>query len=294
MAVLVTSDMVRALSATVKSIYAEFGQGAPQTWQTLATLIPTSQSSESYAWLGELPVLREFLDERVIKGLKEYGFTITNRTWEATIGVKRAALEDEQTGQLRLRIQQLAEAAQAHYDKLIYDLIADGETGLAYDGDTFFSDGHNNVGAGALSAANIGTAIATMMGLAHANGEPMMVRPNVLVVPPALWMSASTILSSAFWPDATGRGAHSDNPLRGMLSLVVAPRLATDTEWYLFDCTHPVKPFILQQRIAPELEALEGESDGGFLRDEFLYGVRTRDNAGYGLWQYAYKSSGGG
>ncbi|HVK06258.1 MAG TPA: Mu-like prophage major head subunit gpT family protein [Armatimonadaceae bacterium] len=294
MAVTVTSDMVRALNATVKSVYAEFGQGTAQTWQTLATLVPSTQGSENYAWLGELPVLREFLDERVIQGLKEYGFTITNRTWEATIGVKRAALEDEQTGQLRLRIQQLAEAAQAHYDRLVFDLIAGGETGIAYDGDTFFSDGHGNVGSAALSADAVGEAIGAMMGTVHASGEPMAVRPSVLVVPPALWMKGGQILHSAFWPDATGAGAHARNPLQGMLDLVVAPRLATDTEWYLFDCTHPVKPFLLQQRIAPELEALEGESEGGFLRDEFLYGVRTRDNAGYGLWQYAYKSSGAG
>ena len=36
----------------------------------------------------------------------------------------------------------------------------------------------------------------------------------------------------------------------------------------------------------------ESGSESAFLRDEFLWGVRSRDNAGFGLYQYAYKSAG--
>ncbi len=51
-----------------------------------------------------------------------------------------------------------------------------------------------------------------------------------------------------------------------------------------------VKPVILQSRTPIEFAALEADSESGFMRDEYVYGVRARYNAGYGLWQMAYGS----
>jgi phage major head subunit gpT-like protein len=41
--------------------------------------------------------------------------------------------------------------------------------------------------------------------------------------------------------------------------------------------------------VRPELDQLTNPSasDRVFLKDEYLYGVRARYNAGYGLWQFA-------
>lgn len=61
--------------------------------------------------------------------------------------------------------------------------------------------------------------------------------------------------------------------------------------WFLVDASRAIRPIVWQTRIPYEFVALtEPYSDEVFLRGEFLYGVRARANAGYGLWQRAFGS----
>lgn len=295
----VTSDFVRSLTAMCRAVYADAFAAAGGVYQSIATVIPSTQASETYAWLGEVPTMREWLDERQLSAVKEYGFTITNKKWEATVAIQREAIEDDQTGQIKMRILRLAEAASAHYDRMLFDVI--NANPLAHDGVAFYHATHNNLATGAgsaLSAASLEAGVAAMRSQRLPNGEPMDVRPTHLLVPPALEFTARRLLNSAYYPDdsgaSAGPGGMSRNPLQGVLELLVSNRLTTPTEWHLFDAGHAVKPFILQQRVVAEFDALDDaeKSETAFLRDEFLYGVRSRDNAGPGLFYYAYKAAG--
>lgn len=61
--------------------------------------------------------------------------------------------------------------------------------------------------------------------------------------------------------------------------------------WFLFDLSRAVKPIVWQTRVAFDFQALTDPHDEHvFWRDEFVYGVRGRANAGFGLWQLAYGS----
>jgi phage major head subunit gpT-like protein len=61
--------------------------------------------------------------------------------------------------------------------------------------------------------------------------------------------------------------------------------------WFLLDCRSPIKPFIFQKREDYKFVAMDDETDENvFKRDELVYGVSARVNAGYGLWQQAYGS----
>lgn len=65
----------------------------------------------------------------------------------------------------------------------------------------------------------------------------------------------------------------------------------TGTPWFLLDVSRPVKPLVFQTRKPYQLQSLDKESDTNvFMRDEYLYGIRARVNAGYGLWQFAFGS----
>jgi phage major head subunit gpT-like protein len=306
MAVTVTRDLMRVFSATLRTVFDDAFAAQGGAWGEIATLLPSSQAVEEYGWLGEVPRMREWVDERAVKALSEYGFTIRNRKFEATVGVAREALEDEKHGQIRLRVRAMAEAAGAHYDQILFDLINQGETAPAYDGQPFYSDLRqvagrlvSNLGSSPFSAAALEAAVTAMMKVPLPSGEPMAVTPTHLLVPPALKFQAARVLNSAFYPESSGAGTPGEmaaNVLRGELKLVVSPRLASETEWHVLDCAHAVRPFLIQQRTPVEFEALDDPESGeaAFLRDEFLYGVRSRDNAGFGLWQYAYKSTGAG
>ena len=61
--------------------------------------------------------------------------------------------------------------------------------------------------------------------------------------------------------------------------------------WFLLDVSRQVKPLVFQTRIPYQMQALNKDSDNNvFMNDEYLYGIRARVNAGYGLWQFAYGS----
>src|SRR5882724_1573918 len=142
----VNSDFVRALNVGVKSIYEDAYKLAPGVWDMLATVIPSTQQTESYAWIADVPMMKEFLDERQLRALKDFGFAISNRKWEATIAFAREIFEDDHTGQISPRIMSLAESAKSHYDKLLFDLIASNPT--AFDGVAFYHATHNNLVSG--------------------------------------------------------------------------------------------------------------------------------------------------
>lgn len=63
------------------------------------------------------------------------------------------------------------------------------------------------------------------------------------------------------------------------------------TPWFLLDTRKPLKPFIFQDRQAPEFALIDDlKSENVFMRNEFLFGAHRRCIAGYGLWQLAYGS----
>lgn len=61
--------------------------------------------------------------------------------------------------------------------------------------------------------------------------------------------------------------------------------------WYLIDDTKVVKPLIYQKRRAIKLTPKFNLSDDNvFWNNQFVWGADGRMNAGYGMWQLAYKS----
>ena len=72
-----------------------------------------------------------------------------------------------------------------------------------------------------------------------------------------------------------------------MLPAVGAPGPA----WFLLDTKQPVKPLVWQTRVPYTFTTIMKDDDRGvFLRDEYLFGIRARVNAGFGFWQCAYGS----
>ena len=63
------------------------------------------------------------------------------------------------------------------------------------------------------------------------------------------------------------------------------------TAWYLLDTSRGVRPIIWQEREKYEFQQLtRNEDEYVFSNDKYLYGIRARVNAGFGLWQLAYGS----
>src|SRR5215217_4824202 len=104
---IVTSDLAKNLTPGLKTLFETGwrGQTDRQIWRQIATEVDSNLASETYAWLGSIPAVREWTDERIPKGLSEYNYTIRNKKWEVSVRVDAEVLEDEQYGQVKARVQ---------------------------------------------------------------------------------------------------------------------------------------------------------------------------------------------
>ena len=303
---LVTSESLQAAFTGYKALYdSEFAAVTPQ-WSRVAMEAPSNSDGEIYNWLGSVPAMKEWKDSRVVAGLLDHNYTIRNKTWESTIGVKRDTFEDDKLGIINPRVRELAQEAARHPDELVTTLLT--ANGLCYDGQNFFDTDHSEGDSGAQSnitqtgvtlatvTADFRTARAAMINRKDDRGKPLIKNlgqdatgagPGLFLVmcPPALQGVFEELMN------ATMLGGGNTNVLKGAFSLWVNSYLSDTGDWYLFYVGSAVRPLIFQNRVRPEFDQLTNPSmsDRVFMLNEFLYGVRARYNAGYGLWQYAEK-----
>ena len=291
---LVKSDIGPLLKAGLKTQFFQTFAETPSMYDRISTLIPSDKDTEQYAWLGALPGVREFLDERQSQDMTPYSYAIKNKTWESTISVDRAALEDDLYGQIPLRIKQMAMSAKQHLDILTFGMLAAGFTQNGYDAVPFFGThtqggAQSNRGTDALSAASLQSAVTAMMRFTDDQGKPAGVSPDLLVVSPELYWEGRVLLESTYYPDPLTAASQllAMNPLMGSLKLLSSPYLVSPTNWFLLDTKRIVKAIVLQMRKDFEFTALDDE-DNAFMRDTLYYGVRARYNCGFGDWRGAY------
>ncbi|WP_151720212.1 Mu-like prophage major head subunit gpT family protein [Gemmobacter serpentinus] len=161
---LINAAILQALNTGVKKNFQDgYGQmRAASFWEKVATLVPSTTASNTYGWLGDFPKLREWVGDRVVKDIKEAGYTITNKLFEGTLGVQRTQIEDDQFGHYAPIAMSMGQEAAQHPDRLLQALINGAGASLCYDGQYFFDTDHpvapNEDGSGvAVSVSNFVT-----------------------------------------------------------------------------------------------------------------------------------------
>lgn len=209
-----------------KTVYSQANLEAPSEFEKIAMTVPSVSRDETYAWIGNLPSMREWIGPRVINNLSAYGFTIVNRKFESTVSVAREDIEDDRLGTFKPAFAEMGGMARRHPDELIFGLLKNGFSSTCYDGQYFFDTDHPVVG-------EDGSTIATVANTDGGSGAP----------------------------------------------------------WFLLDVSRAVRPIIWQERVKYEFQQLTATDDEEvFKNDRYLYGVRARVNAGFGLWQLAWGS----
>lgn len=259
---------------------------------SLVTDVPSTKSEERYGWLGDLPVVKEWLSDKDYAGLKDYDYTIKNKDWYNAIGIDRNELEDDQMGMIKPRIESMVAAMQNFKADLIAQLIEDGETNKAYDDQAFFANRTDNdnllAGTGITLdnlKADLTTARAVMMRFKSDTSKVLRLTLDTIVCPPELEEPFLELVTSATIPGVAG--GNVANPFKTWIKNVVAEPTLTDTgDWYGFCTTFPLKPFFYQNRKEP-VPVLD---DTQVKRNRVLgYSVEMRGNAGYGFYQMAIK-----
>ena len=270
----------------------------------LTTRVQSNSDTETYKWLGSVPNMREWGTGRVAKGLRTESYSVENLKYEATIEVDRDEIADDKTGQIRIRIGELAERAASHKDFLVAQLLINGETAgfNSYDGVSFFNESHLSGDSGqqgnlrthpavdpdhpttAEFKAALKEAIAAMMSFKDDRGDPMSISASGLVcaVPTTMYLTALEALNATILNN-------SSNVIAGIARVIAFPWLTDESKWYLLKTDGVIRPFIFQDREPVEFTALTEDSDEGFRREKFLYGARARYRITYGYWQYAVR-----
>lgn len=298
----------QALQATFQGFSALFNRGfqtAPIFWNQIATAVQSDGAELVHHFMAAFPRMKEWVQERYMRNLTVRDFTIKNKDWELTIEVDRNAILDDRLGVFAPQFEMMGRSVRKHPDDLMVTLLQAGHTSLCFDGQYFFDTDHpvslDNTSYGtqqnywssgkALTHANYDSVRAAMMSFKDESNSPMGIMPDLLVVPPALESTGKLILEADYIPSAAGTASQT-NVYKGTAKLLVVNELAgQDTTWYLLATGLPVKPFVYQDRMAPQFVSKTSLTDDNLmLKKKFIYGVDSRDNAGYGLWHLAAKA----
>lgn len=291
---IISSQNLRGIYIAFNTLFNKAFEAQKPIYEQIATVTPSTTDAETYAWLGDIPNMREWIGDREVQNLSGSDYTIKNKDFELTVGVPRNAIEDDKIGLYNPSIQMLGQSAALHPDQLVFALLKDGFTEKCYDGEPFFSTAHkvgkknvSNKGTAKLSMEAYIAARAAIMSLTNSKGQPLGLVPDTLVVPPALDATARDILIA---DQING----TKNTMQGTATPLMAPQLAgNDSAWFLLCTKRPIKPLIYQQRKAAKFVAKTDEKDDNvFFSNKYIYGVDSRGNAGFGFWQMAYGSDG--
>ncbi len=294
-----------------------FGDAKPQ-WQKVATEVPSSASANDYGWLGDWPSIEEWIGDRQLAELKEHGYSVTNKTWEASVKVRREKVEDDQLGMYSIQAQQIGYDSAMHPDSLVFPLLMKGFTELCYDGQYFFDEDHPM---GDITHSNVQLetpASPTPTDYASvSSGDPVDNSGELTITLSSTELdrdvTTETATDEGWTIDVAGKTADVVSFNNATAELVVtggtlvAADVTTDTAitikgfetlpsvarepWFLLDNSKPLRGLIFQPRRPFKFTQLNDPNQTFvFLNNEYAMGVDGRSNAGYGLWQFAFAS----
>ncbi len=278
----------------------------------LSNYFISDQDMETYPWLGQSPVMREWIGGRHAKGLSENKITITNRHYEATIEFLRKHMRRDKSGQLMIRILDLARRTNSHWASLLSTLILAGESSVCYDGQYFFDTDHSEGDSGTQSndlsidisslptsvhgtttlpsveefQLCIAQAVAAIIAFKDDQGEPMnedATAFNVMVPMPLMSVAYNSVTT-------LGQVAASQTALEGLkkdftIDVTVNPRLTWTTKSMVSRTDSAVKSFIRQEETGVNLAIKGDDSDFAFDNDAWQVGIDSWRNVDYGFWQ---------
>ena len=199
---------------------------APSHYASVAMTVPSTGRSETYGFLSRLPVIRQWIGDRLLQRLGGAKFELENLDFESTVTVPRNDILDDRFGVFAPMVREMGQTSREHPDQLVFALAKEGFTRRCFDGQYFF-DADHPVGDGTLVGVT-----------SQSNVQP------------------------------------GDGPA-----------------WFLIDGSRAIRPFVWQERQPYNFTALTDDGDHHvFMRNEYVYGVHARVNAGFGMWQLAFGS----
>lgn len=301
--------------AIIGMYYASLETNPGTAWiDGVSNMFNSDQASETYAFLGQSPKMREWIGGRQALGLPGNSLTIINKHYESTLEIAVKDARRDKTGQIMARVADFSSRAQTHWASLLSTLLLNGPSTACYDGQFFFDTDHSEGDSGiqdnditvdistfdstrdvvtnptAIQAqAAIVKAIAQILSFKDDKGEPMNENAMqfMVIVPIGLYipmLAAINVLTTA----AMTQNINPTVAKPGMMiDVVMNPRLTWTDSFAVFRTDSPIKAFIRQSEMDVELKAKAEGSEFEFDNDAWQFGIDSWRGVGYGLWQRA-------
>lgn len=288
-------------------------------------VIRSDQDQETYPWIGQVPQMSAKAGTKTFDQLRTTSWQVANVEYQGGIAIPEKFVLYDKTDQVRVRVNELADRAMAHWATLVAPLIIAGESTACYDGQYFFDTNHSEgssgtqdndisvslaglpvTNAGSLTAPSGPTmiyaileAVEQILGFKDDRGEYVNENMTEFLV-----LTGTTFLAGAL---AALRARSVDGGDSNLLMeqdsfrfrVASSPRFNSwTTKFAVFATQGMQKPVIRQQRVPNEagsafnvegmaVETLWLGSEHCKKHDEVLMSVETERAVAYGDWKKA-------
>jgi Mu-like prophage major head subunit gpT len=233
-----TYDLPGILSDAANKVAIETYKAVETTWPLLAKNVPL-QNFKPHS-LYRLTVggeMEEVAPSGDIKHgtMKESGYSVRAKTFGKIIGITRQDIINDDLAAFTAVPALLTRKALLAVEKAVYRLILENAG-------NFFSAANKNVSTGVLGLDGLAAAYKAFKEFVDEDGDPTLVAPKYLVVPPALEMVARQLARSVTTVGGT-ENVPSANPFAEMFEVLASPFLseavmldpaASNETYYLF------------------------------------------------------------
>jgi Mu-like prophage major head subunit gpT len=292
------------LRAGVQSTFNDIYNAVEVTYTAAVRETSSNKRQEFYA-----PLERAGFPKRVLNGdsfpetnFKGLDIEMINAKYGVMLSFERELIDDDQTGQIVARAQQLGENARIHEEayvwaRLMNDTTAslDGEPlpvsstyATPYSSSGIHAGGYgvNATTAARLSQTQIQAGWILAKKMLDQSGRPIVVTPKILAVSPQDVFFAEVLLNSQVNPSMSSTqtadigkvgGIGSINPIKSLVG-VISSRFIRDYGALLID---PGKGFNFQRRDPQEVIQENPQSGPAFSQEVFRYRLRSRWEADF-------------
>ena len=298
------------LRAGINNIAQNWYQILESEHEKVFQTVPSTHSVELYA-----PVHRAGTPRRVERGeqfpevtIQGMDIQLKNYKFGAITVIEREMIDDDQTGQLKMRAMDMGEQMRTIEDVWAFTRLCNAAS-VVYGGDAiplsetkpaneanwpYATSSAPLIGGGynrpvtflQVTEPNIQVAHIALRRMKDLNGNYLVVNPSVIVIAPENEFPVRTFLNSEWYPStsamatggsggATGLGTtFAKNVMQGIYDLVVSQFVPPKACWI----GEAGKGWIFQQRDPLEVTAENPQSGPAFTQDEFRFKARGRWN----------------
>jgi phage major head subunit gpT-like protein len=236
-----TSQDLQLLRVGISEVFFEEFQ-KPSFYEKVFNVRNSNQEYEEYLQIaglpnllewnsdgGELPVVEPIQGNKILFVHKDYGYmwSLSKRLLRGTQYPRISADLSRNAGQSALHT----------VEALATSVFAQGFTQNGFDGVPLFGahpllDGstYSNAMSSALSTTSLSDAIVRFRRMKNLRGQPIVVEPKYLIVPPELERVAKEIVNSTVVPV---NNAFYDNVFKGIVEVIVNPYLTDANDWFV-------------------------------------------------------------